>query len=119
MSLKNHRETRRPPRYLGVLQDRCLPATITITRLAANQPADGKVTVREALEAANTNARVDGASAGEAGVDSIVFQPGLVGTINLNGTQLEIMESVTSQGLGPALTVLDAGGLSRIFEITP
>ncbi|MFN0054119.1 MAG: Calx-beta domain-containing protein, partial [Planctomycetales bacterium] len=102
-----------------VLETRTLLSTITVTSLADNQTADGLVTLREALRAANTNASVDGSTAGQAGVqDVIVFQAGLVGTISLSQGQLEISETVRIQGLGPTNTVIDAKAHSRIFNIT-
>src|SRR5260221_10096138 len=67
------------------LEERILLSTITVTSLADNLTADGNVTLREALQAANTDASVDGSAAGQAGVQNvIVFQSGLSGTITLN-----------------------------------
>src|SRR5690606_10687422 len=52
--------------------------------------------------------------------DIIEFDSALTGgTIMLGGTQLEITDSVTINGLGRDLLTIDAGGLSRIFEISP
>src|SRR5205807_5141450 len=52
------------------LEDRTLLSTITVTSLADNLTAgDLKITLREALQAANTNASVDGSVAGQSGVN--------------------------------------------------
>src|SRR5947207_2345848 len=73
------------PLVADVCEDRCLLSTITVTSLADNLNVDGQVTLREAIQAANTNLAVDGSMAGESTVqDTIAFQSGLVGTIALN-----------------------------------
>jgi CSLREA domain-containing protein len=111
------RERRRTWLHVEALEGRCLPATITVTSLADNLTPDGLVTLREALQAANTNTSVDGSVAGSVGADTIQFQPGLTGTINLSGGQLTISEALTVQGLGSANTTIDAHQNSRIFDI--
>ncbi len=105
-----------------VLEVRCLLSVITVTSLADNLTVNGKVTLREALEAANTNTSVDGSAAGQAGVqDKIVIKPGLTGTIKLNPAlgELLITDSVQIVGLGAKNTVIDAEGNSRVFEVAP
>src|SRR5947207_2596034 len=99
------------------LEQRILLSTITVTSLSDNVTADGQVTLREAIQAANTDASVDGSVAGESGVQNvIVFQPGLTGTIPLNAAlgQMTISSSLTIQGLGAASTIIDAQHNSRI-----
>ncbi|MFM7831653.1 MAG: CSLREA domain-containing protein, partial [Planctomycetaceae bacterium] len=59
------------------LENRILPATITVTSLDDNLNADGFITLREAIQAANTNKAVDGSVAGTVGEDTIVFAPAL------------------------------------------
>src|SRR5688500_703369 len=59
-----------------------LAATITVTSLADNTTTDGQVTLREAIQAAETNTSVDGSTAGTAS-DTIVFQGGLTGQVSL------------------------------------
>src|SRR6478735_9230660 len=54
----------RRPWMADVLEERTLLSTITVTSLADNLDADGLVTLREAIAAANTNRRVDGSPAG-------------------------------------------------------
>ena len=81
---------------------------------------DGVVTLREAIEAANTNAAVADAPAGSQwATDLIQFDPSLTGgTITLDGSQLTISESLDIQGLGADRLTIDANDSSRIFEIT-
>jgi hypothetical protein len=63
---------------------------------------DGQLSLREAVEAANTNARVHEAVAGSAtGVDLITFDPSLAGsTILLNEPGLVIADHLVLRGLG-------------------
>src|SRR6516164_7785569 len=52
---------------LEPLEDRLAPAIITVTSLADDVAVDGKVTLREAIQAANT----------DTSADTIVFDPSL------------------------------------------
>jgi len=87
-------------------------ATITVTSLQDNNDP-GQCTLRSALHSASANTAHDSCSAGETGVDSIVFQSGLSGTIQLqvgagnavvgdyyDGSTLPIDESVIVEGDG-------------------
>ena len=59
-------------------------AEITVTSSADNTTVDGQVTLREAVQAANTDISVDGSTAGS-GDDTIVFDASLAGaTISLS-----------------------------------
>src|SRR5262249_18526498 len=115
----------RPWLWVEVLEDRCVPATITVTSLA--DPTDinfQKVTLRQAIQAANTNQSVNGSTAGAPGADTIVFQDGLTGTIQLEPGvgDLTIKEPLTIRGLGAANTVIQGkNGIAntvRIFQMT-
>jgi len=69
------------------------------------------LSLREALELANANP----------GADSVSFAGALaLGTINLEAAlgQLEISDDVTITGLGADQLTVDAGGNSRVLEIT-
>ena len=57
-------------------------ATVTVTTLADSLATNGQVSLREALQAANTDMSVDGSAAG-AGADTIVFAAGLNGDVDL------------------------------------
>jgi hypothetical protein len=60
------------------LEFREMFATITVTSLLDNTTTDGLVTLREAIKAANTNASVDGSTAGSSSAsDEIGFSPSL------------------------------------------
>ena len=58
------------------LEERALLSSITVTSLADNLDVDGQVTLREAIQAANTDSAVDGSAAGS-GADTITFAPNL------------------------------------------
>ena len=82
---------------------------------------DGRLSIREAMMAANLNQAVGDAPAGSATApDTIRIADALSGqTILLNGTPLEITDDLTIIGSeGEGRVTLDAGGQSRILEIT-
>ncbi|MFK7821908.1 MAG: choice-of-anchor Q domain-containing protein [Planctomycetaceae bacterium] len=84
------------------LETRALLATITVTSAGDAIEDDNAVTLREALQAANTNQSVDGSEAGD-GHDEIVFDPSINGVIQINST-LDILESVSFIRNGSSLT---------------
>ena len=102
------------------LEDRTLPATITVTSLSDNLTVDTQVTLREAIEAANSDAPVDGSTAG-GGADTIVFASGLTvggpATITLSGTDLLLRTDINIVGPGISLLTINANLASRIFVI--
>ncbi|MFM7919134.1 MAG: right-handed parallel beta-helix repeat-containing protein, partial [Planctomycetaceae bacterium] len=106
------------------LENRILPATITVTSLDDNLNADGFITLREAIQAANTNKAVDGSVAGSVGEDTIVFAPGLdtsaglIASLAMSGEQFTISESLKITGNGSLKTVIDASSSSRIFFVS-
>ncbi|MCC7408079.1 MAG: right-handed parallel beta-helix repeat-containing protein [Phycisphaeraceae bacterium] len=83
---------------------------------------DGHLTLREALQAANTNTPVHEAPAGSAAdADAITFAPSLFtgghATLILNGAELTITDSLTLTGPGSDLLTLSANHLSRVLNI--
>ncbi|MBA3316050.1 MAG: nuclease, partial [Planctomycetaceae bacterium] len=79
--------------------------------------ADGLVSLREAIQAANANAIVGDAPAGTANGDTITFHTSLTGaTINLALGEIAVSEDLVINGLSVGVTI-DAGNLSRIFNI--
>ncbi len=104
------------------LETRLLPAQIIVTSLEDNLTEDSKVTLREALEAANGDVSVDGSAAGS-GADEIRFSPELdvadveLGAITLQLGALNVSAPVRIVGNSAVKTIVDAGSLSRIFEI--
>jgi hypothetical protein len=110
-------------------------AVITVTSLDDNTNTDGAVTLREAVQAALTDASVDGSTAGS-GADTITFQTSLVasadGTITLTvfspgtntfetgPTAFRITNSIIISGpTGDNGITLKRGGSSnfRLFEV--
>src|SRR4051794_11313111 len=64
---------------LEALEDRSVPATIAVNSLGDPGTATfGQVTLRDAIQAANTDASINGSVAG-AGADTIVFTGGAAG----------------------------------------
>ncbi len=103
--------------WLERLEDRIVPAIITVTSAADDLIVDGQVTLREAIQAANTNLRVDGSTAGS-GADTIQFASGLTGqTITLGGTALQITSPLTINGLGADQLSISGNNTSRIFAV--
>lgn len=80
---------------------------------------DGKMTLREVLEAACANEQRGDAWAGSAvEMDVIAFNPSLAdGVIALQNGQLEITDDVDIQGLGSEHLAINAGGASRVFYV--
>jgi len=101
------------------LEDRRMLAVITVTSSADDQVVNDMVTLREAIQAANTDASVDGSAPGS-GADTINFAAALFDqTITLGGTDLEISEAVTIDATALAANLRVDGNLqSRIFDIT-
>jgi len=93
--------------------------TYQVDTLGDDIDVDGAVTLREAIEAANTNLIVNEAPAGSATeADIITFDPALAGqTIVLGGEQLEITEDLQINGLGVDLTAISADNLSRVLQV--
>ena len=110
----------RSPAGIERLEPRTLPAVITVTSLADNLTVDGQVTLREAIQAANTDKAVDGSTKGQ-GADSIQFAPSLTAggpaTITLNGMELEINSSLTINGPGANRLTINADNRSGIFIV--
>ncbi|HEV8574466.1 MAG TPA: choice-of-anchor Q domain-containing protein, partial [Dehalococcoidia bacterium] len=98
-------------------------ASITVTTTADELNADGDCSLREAIQAANTNTAVDACGAG-GGADTVTVP---AGTYNLsiggagedgNATgDLDITASfLTISGAGAATTIIDGGDLDRVIH---
>src|SRR6516225_9047199 len=74
------RRKRRTNLHLEPLEDRIAPATLTVTTLADESTTDGQVSLREAIQAAETHKSVDGSATGT-GNDTIVFAPSIAGGV--------------------------------------
>ena len=99
--------------------------TIDVTTPADELNADGDCALREAIEAANTDAPVDACAAGN-GLDTISIPagtyllaiPGADEDANATG-DLDVTASVTITGAGEAMTILDGAGLDRVLDVDP
>jgi hypothetical protein len=117
---------RRRPR-LELLEDRTAPAVIVVNSLDDGAPTmDGNLTLREAIQAANTNTAVGDAPAGESTPDTIVFASSLTGgTINLDPGQGQLILSgggdlsiIGPGGVSSGVTVSGQGNI-RVFNMIP
>ena len=99
-----------------------------VTSLADIVADDGMVTLREALEAANTNTAVtaDVLAGSDTDSDLIMFNASALQaeagagnplTIILNGSELTISDDVNILGLGDDVLTIDANGTSRVIGI--
>src|SRR5436190_8057912 len=118
---------RRPNRRIGnrrlqmeTLESRTVMAVLTVTDLGDNTFADGKVTLREAVLAANSNSPVGDSPAGS-GADTIEFAPGLSGAIFLReydsflDTALQLNGTLSINGPGSASLSVYGGWGYRPF----
>ncbi len=97
-------------------------ATITVDSTADNVTVDGSCTLREAIEAANTDTGAD-CTAGS-GADTINFDNSLSGsTVTLGGTELSITDSLSIDGDlnddGAPDIEINANDSSRVININP
>jgi len=91
-----------------------------VSSLADTVADDGFPTLREAIQAANTDAAVNEAPAGN-GADTITFAAHLFAsgpqTLTLAGSELAITDDLAITGPGRDLFTVDAAGNSRVFHI--
>ena len=97
-------------------------AAITVTTTDDELNSDGDCSLREAIQAANTDLAVD-ACTGGSGADTIVVPAGTYTlTIGLSeaplfGSHLRIDSDLTLSGAGAGNTIIEAGGNFRVFLI--
>ena len=107
----------------------CLFATVAAVDIPVTTPTDlidlnGDCSLREAIEAANTDSAVDGCPAG-AGADVILIPTGTI-TLSIspvltdtNATgDLDLLTEMTLQGVDARSTVIDGAGIDRILHIS-
>jgi hypothetical protein len=103
---------RRAPCRLLVeqLEGRTVPSTVT-TPLDVVDPNDGVLSLREAIQDANTTP----------GADMISFAPQVRGMITLdrNLGQLNITDALTIDGPGANRLAVSGGDATRVFDISP
>ncbi|MEK6234310.1 MAG: CSLREA domain-containing protein, partial [Planctomycetales bacterium] len=119
----NDKNNRRSHRRLSIesLEPRCLLTALTVNSLEdITLAADGKVTLREAIIAANTDSMTDLGQTGS-GADQITFDPSLFSggpqNLLLGGAELAITSALTITGPGASTLTIDAQDNSRIFNI--
>jgi len=111
-----------PRILLEELEPRILLTSYLVDSLADVVASDGFITLREALQAANTNTAINEAPAGSATeTDDIDFDGDLFSsgqrTITLGGTQLEITDDLALTGPGADLLTIDANDTSRVLYV--
>src|SRR5436190_12662211 len=104
-------------------------ATITVSTTADDLTVNGNCTLREAIQAANTDTAVDACPAGNGG-DTIAVGAHTY-TLSIAGKNeddnatgdLDIKAPLTINGAGPGLgassTILDANSIDRAFDVSP
>ena len=96
-------------------------ATLTVTTDADELNSDGDCSLREAIEAANTNAAVDGCGAGDEGADTIVFAASLDDatiTVDAGLGGLRTLEAVTIDGAaGDGRVSISGGDAVRVLLV--
>ena len=98
-------------------------AGLTVTTTADELNVDGDCSLREAIQSANTDTAVDACLAGN-GADVITIPAGtyilsIVGSgedANATG-DLDIDSDLTINGAGAGATIIDGGGVDRVFHI--
>jgi hypothetical protein len=110
-----------------MLEDRWVPAVLTVNTAADETTADAFLSLREAVNVVNAQSTVGLSAAelahisGALGVnDTIQFSPSLVGkTIPLTSGEIAIDIGLTIQGLGATKLAVSGNNASRIFNIGP
>jgi CSLREA domain-containing protein len=100
-------------------------ATITVNTTDDELNSDGDCSLREAIQAANTDAAVDACTAGS-GADTIDVPAGTY-TLSIAGAgedanatgDLDITDDLTINGAGAPTTIIDGGALDRVFDVDP
>ncbi len=101
-------------------------ATISVNTTVDEISDNGRCSLREAIETANTGSGVGGCSISGSGPYQIDIPSGIyflsLGTYDEDGNQggdFDLRASVTLQGAGAGSTRLDANTLDRVFDIDP
>jgi predicted outer membrane repeat protein len=91
------------------LESRLVPTTFTVTNLLDNQPGDPLIggSLRKQIDRANQHP----------GPDTIVFKPGMEGTIKLTAGEINIASNLILAGPGAAKITIDGPAASRIFLV--
>ena len=99
-------------------------ASITVTTTADEFNTGAACSLREAIQAANTDAAFGGCAAG-AGPDTINLPAGTY-TLTLTGIEdvnhagdLDVSSSMTIAGAGQGSTIIDGNNADRVFAVFP
>ena len=97
-------------------------ATINVNTTADELNADSDCSLREAVQAANTDAAVDGCTAGT-GADTVVLPAGIYVLTRIGANEganasgdLDVLSDITIEGAGAATTVIDGNGTDRVLK---
>jgi CSLREA domain-containing protein len=96
---------------------------ITVTTTDDELNSDGDCSLREAIQAANTDSAVDACPAGSE-ADTVIVPAGTY-TLTITGTvedanatgDLDILDDLSLHGAGAISTTIDGGSLDRIFHV--
>ena len=91
------------------------PGELVVTTADDELNADGDCSLREAVQAANTNAAVDRCAAGLADGDEITFESAF--TITLSLGELLLTDDVSIDASDVGTVTIDGAGDSRIFDV--
>lgn len=106
---------------IEALEEKRMLTTLMVTSLSdapiEDLAGDDELSLREAIEAANTDTSVDGSPAGN-GADTIHFAPNLSGgTIALAGMSLWIADDLSIHGLGEGALTISGDNTTGIYEV--
>ncbi len=101
-------------------------ATIPVNTTTDEFNTGPNCSLRDAIQAANTDTAVGGCTAGSgadtitlpSGTFQITLNPGSDENANAAG-DFDIASSLTSQGAGAGSTIVDGRGLDRVFDVAP
>jgi uncharacterized repeat protein (TIGR01451 family)/CSLREA domain-containing protein len=93
-------------------------ATTTVTTNVDAVSGDSECSLREAVQAANTNAAVDSCVAGSAGLDILTFNLPANSTITLINGQLTLSEPVFIDGSGAPNLIISGNNASKVFSFS-
>jgi CSLREA domain-containing protein len=118
---RNWERSRHLPLHFEQLEARLALTLFTVTSLDDGpvDTGDAKVTLRDAINAANNDVPAfRGGPPGGVFADVIRFQSGLTGTIKLTEGLLRLTSSLSITGPGPEVLTVSGDGKSTVFDVT-
>ncbi len=106
---------------------RALAATITVTTTNDELNSDGDCSLREAIQAANTDSVADACPAGSVSQADTIIMPSGTYTLAIAGQNedgsatgdLDITGDLTINGAGANITVVDGNNIDRVVHVLP